>query len=507
MSGTSTVKTSPVTGTVLIAVVLAVCFLVMRDYGITVDEPLHHASGEINIRHFFGSVQPIADYHNLKFYGPLSDMIGALSFDLIWTRMQWVNPVDARHVHLIVFFALSVHLMFRITSRLWGTGTALLSCTMFVLNPRVFGHVFNNPKEIPLIFWFMFTTCCLFRRAGTGSMVWTVAAGAAWGAGLATKINALLLLPAIAVWVFYIIRTRVIARIDGKKAVVEAAAFMGSGVIVVLCFWPWLRASWFQHSLELFRFFSKHPKTGIVLYWGRIYEIGAAPWHYGLTHLLLTTPLVVLICAAVGFVWKGRQHHAIVFFLGWFFLGILPQSVPGSVIYDGPRHFLPVVPPLTMAAGFAGVRIINTVKRSRDSAFWRHAVFLAVAVWISVRVSIIWQYHPYQICYYNVLTGGVKGAEGRFEIWSWGHSLRNAVRKVNGFAPPNSRVLVPYPAGLARYYLRPDLEESGRDPSVVITSDFRESREFQDREPVATISVKGVILNRIYHNPGSDPAH
>jgi hypothetical protein len=80
--------------------------------------------------------------------------------------------------------------------------------------------------------------------------------------------------------------------------------------------------------------------------------------------------------------------------------------------------------------------------------------------------------HPYEYIYYNEIVGGVRGAEGVFDLDYWCTALREAMVEVNRVASPGDRILV----GLVRTaepFVRPDLQliprtGDGPEPAFVL---------------------------------------
>src|ERR1041384_5517648 len=50
--------------------------------------------------------------------------------------------------------------------------------------------------------------------------------------------------------------------------------------------------------------------------------------------------------------------------------------------------------------------------------------------------------HPYEYIYYNSFVGGIRGADGHFELDYWRTSLPNLALELNNFAVPHSKVVV-----------------------------------------------------------------
>lgn len=66
--------------------------------------------------------------------------------------------------------------------------------------------------------------------------------------------------------------------------------------------------------------------------------------------------------------------------------------------------------------------------------------------------------HPYETAYYSEWLGGIKGANGKFDIEYWGNALKEGSSWINKNAPPNTEISVPMAQQVAREYIRPDLK-------------------------------------------------
>ncbi|HMA51693.1 MAG TPA: hypothetical protein VKP60_18165, partial [Magnetospirillaceae bacterium] len=94
--------------------------------------------------------------------------------------------------------------------------------------------------------------------------------------------------------------------------------------------------------------------------------------------------------------------------------------------YNGIRHFLFVVPPMAVLAALG----LDWLWEWLNGLDFRLAKLYA-GVLAGVMVAQIWvmcQLHPDEYVYYNLLTGGVKGAEGAYELDYWGNSLLEATK-------------------------------------------------------------------------------
>lgn len=472
---------------------------ILPDYGITIDEPLHHASGELNVNYFLSVENPIVSYHNLRYYGPFSDMLGHVMFRFL-SHWNLANPVDARHVHLVIFFALSAGLMFMIASESWGNFAGAIAALLFGLCPRLLGHAPNNPKSIPLIFWSLLFLWMISRYRANGRYGWLVAASVTAGLGFATKID--MLFCVMAAWVVLPFCNSIEKPKHASRVLRNAVLFVSLFTLTVLLVWPWLRMAPMSNLPDMVRFYAHHPRTGTVLYRGIYYPVGGAPWHYGPVYFLITTPLTILCLSVLGFSLIRFRHatgnRLLVICFAWLVAGVIPRILPGAVVYDGPRHLMFLYPALILPAALGAVKMADFLKerffhKQKWAAYLPLAAVLLHLAWTDVDL------HPYQTCYYNVLAGGLKNVRGKFEIWDWGHGLRQVAREINREAPAGCAIYVAYPPGLLRYYLRPDVVESNQNPSYLITSVFREPGLPKDfAYPFTSIGTKDTELYKIY---------
>jgi len=127
-------------------------------------------------------------------------------------------------------------------------------------------------------------------------------------------------------------------------------------------------------------------------------------------------------------------------------------------MYDGIRHFLVILPPLTILIGFTawqvGKYLYSLSLKKRHFYF----VFFILIVWLGYLQILVKDVtlHPYQIVYFNQLTGGIKGAYYQFDLDYWGQSMKEAAEWVNKNLPTGSTIRVPlmshhFPVDMARF--------------------------------------------------------
>jgi hypothetical protein len=94
------------------------------------------------------------------------------------------------------------------------------------------------------------------------------------------------------------------------------------------------------------------------------------------------------------------------------------------VDYDGVRHFLFVIPLLSVVCALTLVKLIQWVRSRAVTALLLGLTLASMALTVFDLVRL----HPYQYVYFNrLLAGGVRSAAERFETDYWGSSYKEAV--------------------------------------------------------------------------------
>jgi len=82
---------------------------------------------------------------------------------------------------------------------------------------------------------------------------------------------------------------------------------------------------------------------------------------------------------------------------------------------------------------------------------------IAAIMTVGYLAALLVVFHPFQASYFNFLTGGIKGAQGRFDIDFWGTPQKEAVLWLNQQAPRGAFVHIVMAQSTASVYLRKDL--------------------------------------------------
>ena len=91
-------------------------------------------------------------------------------------------------------------------------------------------------------------------------------------------------------------------------------------------------------------------------------------------------------------------------------------------MYNGIRHFVFVAPALAVLGGLAGASI--AVRLGRISPPAVAAAALAVLAGLVLPIREMARLHPYEYTHFNIIAGGVRGADDRYMLDYWGLAVK-----------------------------------------------------------------------------------
>jgi hypothetical protein len=460
-----------------IALVAAIFTVVsLRRYGLTIDEPALFNAGDRTLFALthprqpgaldFDGVDPpnfhtpfprLPDPDDPKHYPALPGLIAAAT-DATLGRLLGLGPVDGHHAGLAILSIAVLSLYTLYACRLLGTFAGVAAAIALATFPTAVGHAFNDAKDWPSAGFYALAVLA----AGVGLLerrprqLWL--AGVYLGLALSCKQNGVFAAVTVALAIPFIYRLvyrgAPLAAVN-RRLLVALLALPYLALAIFFVAWPWLWwggagtiASRFMGFVGFGRTFATSGRGGF----------SAHPWRC----LAFMTPPLVLIAAAAG-AWPGRhasrERMALAALLGlWLLLPLARVALPHVSYYDANRHFIEYVPALCALAGlgFAETwrRLRPRVAARLGAGATRAAGGIAAA---AAGASLLWplaQYHPYESAYFNVLAGGLGGAQRQALFRSplpeemvngtegdyWLSSLREGVRAAQAFAAPGQAI-------------------------------------------------------------------
>lgn len=398
----------------------------LRGPGITTDEPLDVRPGRTYVEtlrkqglHFFDRDVVTRVFADNAEHPPLGRWLLGLAstlgepFEILWLGRDPLNLyLLSGRLAPALAFALLVSLITHSGARRFGPAAGLAAGLALLFMPRVFGHAHLGALDTFITtFWIASLLAADRALSATRPVLGMVGAGAIWSLALLTKIHAWFLIPVVFVW--SLVRLR-----PGRRCFLAFGMWCLTGLILFFLGWPWL---WYDTTSR----FRAYLGTGVVrtpirvLYFGQVHLDTDVPWHYPWFYFLVTVPVGLHLLGAIG-LWKSRSPSGFDRF-PWLliggmlqFLALFSTRIP---VYDGERLFLMVFPlwALLIGRGFA---------RLWDAAGGRRISRCALLVLLGSQAYGVVSIHPFELSYYNLLVGGLPGAERRgLELTFWGDAV------------------------------------------------------------------------------------
>jgi len=504
----------------LLAAMALIAALTFRDYGLGWDDYTHSQYGELLLQFFASgfSDRRALSFVNLYEYGGGFDMAAALL-----AKILPFDLFEARRLAGAAVGLIGLAVTWRIGRRIGGPLAGLIGLILLAACPLYYGHMFMNPKDAPFAVAMAVLVLALvraFEEYPAPSLATAALTGIGIGLAIGTRILGVFAgVYALAVLVFVLaVEMR---RFGVRPAADRAGAFVVAllpalilAYAVMALVWPWSIAEPLNPIKALLYFSHFFEKPWRELFAGNLVLVPDMPRRYVPQLLALKLPEIMLalgLCGLVGaFVAAARrvlpvQRRAMLLILA--LAAALPVAVTVATrpaMYNGVRHFLFVLPPFAALGALAGAWLIERITR------WRPAAGVAMAGLIAAcclpPVIEMVRLHPYQYTHFNLIAGGVRGAEHRFMLDYWGLSLKQAsqaLRASVGHDPEPTgrhwRVAVCGPHPPARIELGPSFDISwdpqGADFAMVLGEFYCRAL---DAPVIAQVVRDGVVFARVY---------
>jgi hypothetical protein len=430
----------------LLAAVAALALATFEDYGVSWDEDLHFAYGYKVLDYYLSGLQDrtALDYFNLHFYGAAFDMVAAAL-----ARVSPLGGYPTRHLLNVATGLLALVGTWKAARFAGGPRAGFWAALLLLLMPNFYGHMFNNPKDIPFaaaLIWCGYYTLRMMRTAPRIAWADALKAGLAAGLGMGVRVGGVLAL-------FYLaagLAMALAANGDLRRPAAlgrAAAGAMGRAlplaaavaIPVMLLFWPWAQQAPLTRPLQAFIEFNHHAFPYKTLFDGSDVPAENLPPAYLPVYLIVKLPEIVLLLLILGapaaaFAALRRDPMPtrapelgflavlVVFPIGY-------AVATNAVLFDGMRHFLFVLPPIAVLAGIALSAIADRLRAPLPRRIFQGGLGLYLAYHASIMVRL----HPDEYVYYNALVGGVPGAAGRFLLDYWANSYEEAVEGLDAW--------------------------------------------------------------------------
>lgn len=519
----------------------------LSHYGLNIDEPIHFIRGQAYLtlltkwRSFYTpdelsglrvSDWKIQGYNGAYFlqndsgHPALNGILAAATNRIFYEKLGILGDLESYHLFEIFISSLLVFLVYYMAASEWGRFAGVAAALAMSLYPLFWGESHFNIKDPIETTFFAYTVYFMYLGIRQGKAKWFLYSGIWCALAFATKFN-IIFLPFIILPYIVIRFRRNIARYGLgvlRKIPLAVYASLVAYLIIVLGVHlltrPYL---WLDPVGRFQQIVGYYQGIGTGKFYQPSYIFKG--WNiYPLIFVIASTPVVVLILASLGII-SGvslRKKNSAFYPLLLFWLAVPVARVmwPGNSIYSGVRQIMEYIPPLAVLAGLGAQVARNVLLKIFGRRVVASVVTLALFLPLGVK---LWQLHPNENVFLNVLVGGLRGAVDKKipgSAETMGNVYLQGIRWLNRNAESNARFGLP--VGLAsnipRQFLRRDIglgayfsgaAREGEYMMEMISVDFPPDRYnflYLDRflEPVYELNIDGVSLLKIWKN---DLAH
>lgn len=424
----------------LLAAIAIIASLTFKRYGLGWDDYTHAEYAELLLKLYASGFtdKSALSFVNLYMYGGGFDMAAAL--------LHKVLPLDLFETRRLVgafIGVVGIAVTWRLGRRVGGPVAGLVTLVLVTVCPAFYGHLFMNPKDIPFAIAMVVLMLGLVRLveeypSPSPRTVLIVGLGAGLALGCRILGGFALIYAAVGAIPLLLteVRTQGVREAAHRLAHVVYVLIPGLlfGYLVMGLIWPWSIVQ-LDNPLQAITYFSAFfEKPWKELFNGQMVSVPDMPWSYLPTLFALKLPeammgtliagLAVIVASLLRRDVPAKRKTILTMLMLAATLPLMVAMVKRPALYNGIRHFLFVIPPMAVVAGFGFAWIVERVKsQGLTAVVGVNAVFIAALL---LPLSEMVRLHPYQYTYFNHVAGTVRAADALYMLDYWGLALKQA---------------------------------------------------------------------------------
>ena len=425
---------------IALAAVGVIASLTFRDYGLGWDDYTHAEYADLLLRMYGSGFKDTGalSFANLYMYGGGFDMAAALLHKVIPLEL-----FETRRLVGAIVGIIGLAMTWRLGRRVGGPLAGLAALLLLALCPTFYGHMFMNPKDAPFAVAMVILMLGLVRLveeypSPSPRTILIVGLGAGLSLGSRVLGGLALFYAVIGIAPLFIDEFRGQGTANALKRLAHVAYVLLPGLIlgylIMGLIWPWsimepgnpFRAvSYFSHFFE---------KPWKEMFDGTLVSVPDMPWSYLPTLFALQLPEILLGLGIAGIVGTlaalsrddvtPRRKAILLMLTLAATLPLLIAIVKRPALYNGIRHFIFVIPPMTVIAGVAFAWGMNWLKQNRRS--WQPAAVAMFLFGLLLPLGEMIRLHPYEYTHFNRIAGTVRAADDLFMLDYWGLAFKQA---------------------------------------------------------------------------------
>ena len=426
--------------------ILGLILKTFQDYGITWDEGGYQFYGTLILKWYQSGFRDTAAIQHpfLIFYGGFFNVLVQLA-----NLFSPLGTFETRHLLTALFGLGTILMCFKISKNISGYLAGFFSALFLILHPGFFGHMFNNPVDLPFgamllttVYYLLSTYDHLPKLPAKDLLKF----GFSLGLMLAIRVGGLLIvLPyIIAGWSLWLgnqwFRDRAATVVQIPKILMYYARnifwILAIAWPVMLAWWPWAQINPILNPWKATFLSAKwtYNATMPVFFNGSYYTPYAMPASYLLKSILLSLPefyFMALILGGIQAAFLLTEEQKLTtksiktsFLIFAFAFPVVAAIAFNTPQFDGYRHFLFLIPLLAILGGISFAGFL----RSKISRWIKGFATLVILFSLGLTAADMHRLHPYQTVYFNrILAGGLHEAAKKYETDYWGNSYREGI--------------------------------------------------------------------------------
>jgi hypothetical protein len=424
----------------VLAVVGVIASLTFRDYGLGWDDYTHAEYADLLLRMYGSGFKDTAalSFANLYMYGGGFDMAAALLHKVIPLEL-----FETRRLLGAVVGLIGLAVTWRLARRIGGPLAGLAALLLLALCPTFYGHMFMNPKDAPFAVAMIILMLGLVRLAEeypapSPRTILIVGLGAGLSIGCRILGGLALVYGLIGFAPLLLEEYRTHGAREAAHRFVRVIYTLLPGLVlgylIMGLIWPWSVMEP-GHPFEALTYFSHFfEKPWKEMFDGALVSVPDMPWSYLPTLFALQLPEVLLGLCVGGVVVTvlslrradvpARRKTILLMLTLAATLPLVIAMVKRPALYNGIRHFIFVIPPMTVLAGVAFASLMDWLRVNH-----RGSQAAAVAIFsfgLMLPLAEMIRLHPYQYTHFNYIAGTVRTADSLYMLDYWGLALKQA---------------------------------------------------------------------------------
>jgi len=420
----------------------------------------------------------VLDYHwsvNRE-HPPLLKLLFVLAHAVFHEKLAWCASAGTAYRSAgALFGGIALATVYSWARSVAGVRAGVAALLALGLMPQFFYHAHLACFDVPVASLWVLSAFAYSRAVHGGKLRWFVAASLLYGLLLATKHNAWLLPPALAIHLLWL-------WLSGKLEFCKRSALVLAGMLLIgpLVFyasWPWIWHDTWQRLGDYVAFHTNHEYYNME-FLGQTYHRPPMPRLYAPVMTVATVPSIVLVLFGVGLagaltglaraygprlraryrrltgnadstvapslpdptVQDSVTHSTLVLWCIGLFTSYAPWLSANTPIFGGTKHWLTAYPFLALLAGLGFRWTLDALGRSIAAPRPRALASAAVAL-VSAAPPLVMTLtsHPFGLSFYTPLVGGAPGAATLgLNRTFWGYTTGSLEPAINDQARPGS---------------------------------------------------------------------